>query len=132
MLFAWLLAPLALLLVAVAVELAVTPSDLWMTRIIGSNWYHCLSVIPLLSIAPLGALIVALARGRAALSRADGRARRRSRGRRGGDDVCEQLHRRFAAVRRHLVPARDADRDGGRRAGGTSVAEVVIVPSGGL
>jgi hypothetical protein len=62
-LFAWLLAPLAILLVAVAVELAVTPSDLWMTRIIGSNWYHCLSVIPLLSIAPLGALIVALRAG---------------------------------------------------------------------
>lgn len=62
-LFAWLLAPIAILLVAVAVELAVTPSSLWMTRVMGSNWYHCLSIIPALSIAPLAALIVALREG---------------------------------------------------------------------
>jgi hypothetical protein len=62
-LFAWLLAPVAILLIAVAVELAVTPSALWMTRIIGTNWYHCLSIIPALSIAPLAALIVALREG---------------------------------------------------------------------
>jgi hypothetical protein len=62
-LFAWLAAPLLLLLTAVGVELAVVPRDLWVTRLVGSNWYHCLTVIPLLSIAPLGALIAALREG---------------------------------------------------------------------
>ena len=61
--FAWLLAPIAILLVAVAIELAVVPSALWVTRLVGTNWYHCLSVIPALSIAPLAALIVALREG---------------------------------------------------------------------
>ena len=63
LLFAWLAAPLALLLVAVGVELAVVPRELWMTRVMGTNWYHCLTIIPLLSIAPLGALISALREG---------------------------------------------------------------------
>jgi hypothetical protein len=63
LLLAWLAAPLALLLMGVTMELMLVPSDLWMTRIIGHNWYHCLSVIPLLSIAPLGFLIVALREG---------------------------------------------------------------------
>jgi hypothetical protein len=63
LLLAWLLAPLGLLLLAVAVELMVTPSDLWMTRIVGTNWYHCLSIIPLLSIPPLAALIWGLRDG---------------------------------------------------------------------
>jgi hypothetical protein len=63
LLFAWLAAPLVLLLAAVGVELAVVPRDLWMTRVMGTNWYHCLSIIPLLSIAPLGALISALRDG---------------------------------------------------------------------
>jgi hypothetical protein len=63
MMLAWLAAPMALLVIAVAVELAVTPSDLWMTRMVGTNWYHCLSIIPLLSIAPLAALIVGLRDG---------------------------------------------------------------------
>ena len=62
-LFAWLAAPLLLLLVAVGVELAVVPRELWMTRVIGTNWYHCLTIIPLLSIAPLGAMISALREG---------------------------------------------------------------------
>lgn len=62
-LLAWLLTPMALLLIAVAFELAVTPSNLWITRLVGHNWYHCLSIIPLLSIAPLGALIAALRDG---------------------------------------------------------------------
>jgi hypothetical protein len=62
-LLAWLLAPMALLVAAAAVELAIVPSDQWMTKLIGTNWYHCLMVIPLLSIAPLGALIAALREG---------------------------------------------------------------------
>ncbi len=57
---AWLLAPMALLLVAVIVELTLVPSSQWGTRLIGTNSLHCLSLIPLMSIPPLGALIVAL------------------------------------------------------------------------
>jgi hypothetical protein len=62
-LFAWLAAPIVLLFTAVAVELAVAPREEWMERLVGTNWYHCLSIIPLLSIAPLGALISALRDG---------------------------------------------------------------------
>jgi hypothetical protein len=62
-LFAWLAAPLGLLLVAVAVELAVVPRDLWMTRVVGTHMRNCLTLIPLFSIAPLGALIAALREG---------------------------------------------------------------------
>ena len=63
LLLAWLIAPLCLLAVGVAVELALAPRALWMTRLIGSNWRHCLMLIPLLSIFPLGALIAALRAG---------------------------------------------------------------------
>ena len=59
----WLLAPVVLLAAAVAVELATVPSDLWMRRIIGRNWYHCLSLVPLFSLPPLAALILALRAG---------------------------------------------------------------------
>jgi hypothetical protein len=60
---AWLAAPLVLLLGAVAMELMMVPPQLWMTRLIGTNWMHCLMLIPLLSIPPLGALIIALREG---------------------------------------------------------------------
>jgi hypothetical protein len=60
---AWLAAPLVLLVGAVAVELMMVPSQLWATRMIGHNWMHCLMLIPLLSIAPLAALILALREG---------------------------------------------------------------------
>ena len=59
----WLLAPVALLAIAVAVELATVPSDLWMRTLIGRNWYHCLSLVPLFSLPPLAALILALRAG---------------------------------------------------------------------
>jgi hypothetical protein len=62
-LLAWLALPILLLLAAAGVELAVVPRELWMERVMGANWYHCLSLIPLLSIAPLGALISALREG---------------------------------------------------------------------
>ena len=45
------------------VELAVVPADLWMTRLIGTNALHCLTLIPLMSIPPLIALIVAMRAG---------------------------------------------------------------------
>jgi hypothetical protein len=60
---AWLAAPLLLLAGAVATELVIVPPSLWMTRLVGDNWLHCLTEIPWLSIAPLAALIVALRAG---------------------------------------------------------------------
>ena len=63
LLLAWLIAPLCLLAAGVAVELSLAPRALWATRLIGSNWRHCLMLIPLLSISPLGALIAALRAG---------------------------------------------------------------------
>ncbi len=59
----WLAAPLALLAGAVVMELIMVPSQLWATRLVGTNWMHCLMLIPLMSIPPLIALIVALREG---------------------------------------------------------------------
>jgi hypothetical protein len=59
----WLLAPVALLVVAVAVELATVPSDLWLRKLVGRNWYHCLSLVPVFSLPPLAAMILALREG---------------------------------------------------------------------
>jgi len=61
---AWSLAGVPLLLIgAVAVELAATPSDAWSSRLIGTNALHCLAVIPLLSLPPLIGLLIALRKG---------------------------------------------------------------------
>lgn len=57
------LAPFLLLGAAVAMELTVVPPDLWGTRLIGSNAIHCLTIIPLLSIAPLASLLIAMRGG---------------------------------------------------------------------
>ena len=57
------LAPFLLLGGAVVVELAVVPADLWGTKLIGSNAVHCLTIIPLLSIAPLAALLLVMRQG---------------------------------------------------------------------
>ncbi len=62
-LVAALVAPFVLLGGAVIVELVVTPSELWMTRLVGTNAQHCLTLIPLMSIPPLAALIVAMRAG---------------------------------------------------------------------
>ena len=56
----WLL-PLALLAAgAVAIELLVLPAASWGTRLVGSNSLVCLKAIPLLSMAPLAAMLMAL------------------------------------------------------------------------
>jgi hypothetical protein len=60
---AWLAAPLVLLAGAVAMELSIAPSALWGAKLVGTNAVHCLTLIPLLSIPPLGALIAALREG---------------------------------------------------------------------
>ncbi|MDE3177450.1 MAG: DUF1109 family protein [Pseudomonadota bacterium] len=62
-LLGWLLAPVALLAIAVAVELASVPSSLWLTKVIGKNWWHCLTLVPIFSLPPLAALILALREG---------------------------------------------------------------------
>ena len=57
----WALMAVPLLLVgAVVIELALVPSSLWKTRLIGRHSEICLTVIPLLSIGPLACLLLAL------------------------------------------------------------------------
>ncbi|NLH82033.1 MAG: DUF1109 family protein, partial [Phyllobacteriaceae bacterium] len=53
----------AVLAVAVGVELAVRPADLWMSLALGHNALHCLSLIPFFSIAPLAAAVLAMRHG---------------------------------------------------------------------
>lgn len=55
---------LAPLLVAggVLVELAIVPSHAWRAHLIGHNAAHCLTLIPLISLAPLACLLMALRR----------------------------------------------------------------------
>ena len=50
----------ALAAIAVAVELAVLPSASWATRLVGSNALICLTAIPMLAMAPLAAVLLAL------------------------------------------------------------------------
>jgi hypothetical protein len=57
-----LLAP-ALLIAAVVVELIVTPADLWESRLVGQNALHCLTVIPILSLAPTMFLFLVMRHG---------------------------------------------------------------------
>jgi hypothetical protein len=59
---ALLLAP-ALLAAGVVFELATVPAQGWPARFIGHNAPHCLSLIPLLAVAPVACLLVALRRG---------------------------------------------------------------------
>ena len=53
----------ALAILAVVVELAIVPGTSWGARLVGSNSLICLSAIPLLSIAPLAAVLAILKRG---------------------------------------------------------------------
>jgi hypothetical protein len=62
-LLAWLLAPVALLAIAVGFEMASVPSDLWLRKVVGHNWWHCLMLVPVFAIPPLTALILALREG---------------------------------------------------------------------
>jgi hypothetical protein len=58
-----LVAPAILLGGSVAMELMMVPRDLWLTRLVGSNAFHCMTLIPLLSIAPLAALLIVMRAG---------------------------------------------------------------------
>lgn len=51
-----------LIILAVVAELSVMPSSTWMPRLIGKNWWFCLTVIPSLAIVPLAAVLTALRR----------------------------------------------------------------------
>src|SRR5579872_1658329 len=55
--------PLLLLNVAIVIELSVMPASTWLPRLIGRNARHCLSLIPLLSLAPAASVLIALTRG---------------------------------------------------------------------
>lgn len=56
--------PLAVLAIAaVGVELAIVPEARWANRLVGSNAMICLPAIPLLSVAPLAAVLAILRRG---------------------------------------------------------------------
>jgi hypothetical protein len=58
-----LLAPAILLAAGVIAELILVPPDAWGAKMIGSNSLHCLTVVPLLSIPPLAALLLAMRTG---------------------------------------------------------------------
>jgi len=59
----WLLAPLILLAVAVAVELVVVPSSEWLPRLIGENMRYCTTMIPMMAAPLLVALVLAMRAG---------------------------------------------------------------------
>lgn len=52
-----------LLLAALGLEMAAMPPSIWTTRLVGHNWLHCLTLIPLLSLGPLACLLLALRQG---------------------------------------------------------------------
>ena len=54
---------LAVVLTAIAVELLAVPLSGWRARLIGSNSLICLSMVPVLSLAPLAAILAVLRRG---------------------------------------------------------------------
>ena len=56
------LAP-ALLFAACGLELATVPADQWFSRMIGHNAVHCLTLIPIMALAPLAGLFLALRHG---------------------------------------------------------------------
>ena len=59
----WLMVAPALLATGVVVELFTQPSGLWLSRLLGHNAAHCLSLIPLLAAGPVVCLFLALRRG---------------------------------------------------------------------
>jgi len=61
--FRRLLPLLAVVLTAIAVELALVPLSGWKGRLVGTNSMICLSMVPILSLAPLAAILAVLRRG---------------------------------------------------------------------
>lgn len=52
-----------LLGIAAVIELAVTPDSDWTAEMVGTNAVHCLTIIPILAVAPLACLLLALRQG---------------------------------------------------------------------
>lgn len=48
---------------AVAIEAFVVPRAEWGTRMVGTNWFHCLTLVPLLSMPAIAVLLAAARRG---------------------------------------------------------------------
>ncbi|MCW2273795.1 DUF1109 family protein [Rhodoblastus acidophilus] len=67
------LAPILVVLASLA-EMAATPSNLWVARMIGHNAAHCLMAIPAMSLAPLAGLLLALRHGAPSNGRSAGAA----------------------------------------------------------
>jgi hypothetical protein len=57
-----LLPVLAILAAAIAIELVLVPASGWERRLVGSNSMICLPMVPLLSLAPLAAILLMLRR----------------------------------------------------------------------
>jgi len=55
--------PLCLLIAAALLELDLVPRSLWMVRLIGSNSVNCMTIIPLLALAPLACFLILLRDG---------------------------------------------------------------------
>ncbi|MGH6796922.1 MAG: NrsF family protein [Roseiarcus sp.] len=59
----WLIAPFILLAAGVVVELLVVPQSEWLSRLVGQNTMHCVTMISMLAAPLLAALIVAMRAG---------------------------------------------------------------------
>lgn len=60
----WLLTvPIVVLIAAIVLELLNTPQSSWSGRLVGSNAYHCLTAIPLLSLPLMAGLLYAMRQG---------------------------------------------------------------------
>ena len=57
------LAAPALLLAAVAYELAVLPASAWRAAAVGTNWFHCLTLVPAFGIVPLAIALWGIRQG---------------------------------------------------------------------
>lgn len=55
-------APLVLL-AAVAVELALLPASIWGVKTVGTNWWHCLTLVPVFGLLPLALALWAIRQG---------------------------------------------------------------------
>ncbi len=56
------LAP-AMIVAACLIEMATVPSGQWFSRMIGHNAVHCLTLVPMMALAPLAGLFLALKHG---------------------------------------------------------------------
>jgi len=57
------LAAPVLIVAAIAIELAALPSGQWLSSLVGTNAFYCLTLIPFLGIGPLAAMLAALKAG---------------------------------------------------------------------